>query len=170
METQPRKLEMAGGRLVMMPGGTNAHATIAGNILVALRTRLRGGHWRPYNSDFMVQLGPQDRFYPDASVACGETRDYTDHPVLVVEVLSPTTRRFDLQCQAAGLPASTRAAPHPSTSPKDEPRAWLYGPDGDEPVELAGTDAEVELPGLGLRPLAGALRGRHLRRNGGLKR
>ena len=38
---------------------------------------------------------------------------------------------------------------------QDEPRAWLYGPDGDEPVELAGTDVEVELPGLGLRlPLA----------------
>jgi Putative restriction endonuclease len=102
METQPRKLEMAGGRLVMMAGGSNPHATIATNTLAALHTRLRGGPCRPYNSDFMVQLGLQDRFYPDASVACGETRDYTDHPVLVVEVLSPTTRRFDLQVK---LPA-----------------------------------------------------------------
>jgi Uma2 family endonuclease len=154
METQPRKLEMAGGRLVMMAGGTNAHATIAGNLWAALRTRLRGGPCRPYNSDFMVQLGPQDRYYPDASVACGETRDYTDRPVLVVEVLSASTRRFDLQVK---LPAYLRAPGlrHILYLSQDEPRAWLYGPDGDEPAELAGLAAVVELPALGLRlPLA----------------
>src|SRR5205085_11321982 len=100
------------------------------------------------------RVGPQDRFDPEARRACGRTRDYTDSPGLGVEVPPPTTRRFDLQVK---LPAYVRAPGlrHILYLSQDEPQAWLYGPDGDEPVELAGTDAEVELPGLALRlPLA----------------
>ena len=157
METQPRKLEMAGGRLVLVPNGTNRQVTVAGNTLAALLVQLRGGPCRPYNSDFMVQLSPQDRFYPDASVACDEIRDYTDRPILVVEVLSEDTRRFDLRVK---LPVYLRTPDlrHALYLSQDEPRAWLYrpgAPEGDEPVELAGLEAAIELPDLGLRlPLA----------------
>ena len=35
MEHQPYKLEMTGGRLVMMAGGSNPHATIAGNVFAS---------------------------------------------------------------------------------------------------------------------------------------
>lgn len=152
MAGQPYKLEMTGGRLVMMAGGSNAHVTISGNVLVALRTRLRGGPCRPFGSDFLVEITPRDRFYPDASVACGETRDYTDRPVLVVEVLSPGTRGFDLRTK---LPAYLRkpGLAHVLYLSQDEPRAWLYRPtlpEGDEPLEFAGLAAEVPLPELGI--------------------
>lgn len=75
MERQPLRHEMVEARLVTMAGGSNAHATIAGNLLVALRARLRGGPCRPFGSDFMVERDPRNRLYPDVSVARGETRD-----------------------------------------------------------------------------------------------
>ena len=36
---------------------------------------------------------------------------------------------------------------------QDEPRAWLYRPtmaEGDEPIEVAGLEAEIALPELGI--------------------
>lgn len=152
MEHQPYRLEMAGGRLVMMAGGTNPHATVAGNAFAALRSKLRGSRCRPFNADFLVQLSPRDRFYPDTSVACGETRNYTDRPVMIVEVLSPSTKRFDLRVK---LPVYLRTPglAYVLYLSQDEPRAWLYRPtqpDGDEPIELAGPEAEIALPELGI--------------------
>src|SRR4051812_13122745 len=93
---QDYKYEMIEGRLVMMAGGTRRHATIAVNATITLGNRLLGKPCRVFNSDYLVQVARNNRYYPDVSVACGETRDYTDRPVLVVEVLSPTTRREDL--------------------------------------------------------------------------
>jgi Uma2 family endonuclease len=150
MEAQPRKLEMAGGRLVPVPDGTNRQVTVAGNTLTVLRAQLRGGLCLPFNSDFMVQAGPQDRFYRDVSVACGEIRDYTDRPVLVVEVLSESTCSFDLQVK---LPAYLQMPDlrYVLYLSQDEPRAWLYRPGRREPTELAGLEAVVDLPALGLR-------------------
>ena len=152
MEHQPYKLEMVGGRLVMMAGGINPHATIATNVLAALRTKLRGGTCRPFNGDFLVQISARDRFYPDATVACGETRNYTNRPVMVVEVLSPATKRFDLRVK---LPAYLRTPglAYVLYLSQDEPRAWLYrptAPEGDEPIEVAGIEVEVALPELGI--------------------
>ena len=152
MAAQPCKLEMTGGRLVMMAGGTNAHATIGGNVLTALRARLRGGPCRPFTSDFLVEITPRDRYYPDVTVACGETRDYTDRPAMVVEVLSEGTKRFDLRVK---LPVYLRqpGLAHVLYLSQDEPRAWLYRPglpDGDEPLEYAGLGAEIPLPDLGI--------------------
>ena len=91
MEAQPTKMEMIGGRLVMMAGGSNPHSIIATNTTTALQIQVRGTPCRPYNSDFMVEISSTDRYYPDATVACGETRNFTDRPVLVVEVLSKRT-------------------------------------------------------------------------------
>lgn len=93
---QDHKHEMIEGRLVMMAGGSRNHATIAVNATIALGTRLAGRPCRPYNSDFLVEGGNQNRYYPDVTVACGETRDFTDKPVLIIEVLSPSTMREDL--------------------------------------------------------------------------
>lgn len=157
MEEQPAKLEMAGGRLVMMAGGTNWHARIAGNTYVALDSRLRGGPCLPFNSDFMVQITPRDRYYPDVSVACHESRNYTDRPVMVVEILSDTTERFDFKTKLPaylGKPGLTYVL----YLSQDGAKAWLYRPgtsDADQPAEFAGLDAEVSLPELGLTlPLA----------------
>ena len=102
MATRPQKFEMVHSRLVLVTGASNAHVTIAVNVFVALRLALRGQRCRPYNSDFLVEIGPKHRFYPDVSVAYDETRDYSDRPVMVVEVLCENTEQFDYEVK---LPA-----------------------------------------------------------------
>jgi Uma2 family endonuclease len=149
---QDHKFEMIEGRLVMMAGGSRRHARIAVNTTSALNVRLAGGPCVTYNSDFLVEASGKNRYYPDVSVACGETRDFTDRPVLVVEVLSPDTQREDLgpklqnYLRMPGLRHLLYLWP-------DEPRArlWTLDEGGEaEPREIEGLDAVVELPGLGL--------------------
>ncbi len=153
MADQDRKYEMIAGRLVMMAGCSNAHVTIAGNALSALRGRLRGQPCRPYNSDFLVEVDASSRYYPDVTVACDETRDWTDRPAMVVEVLSPTTQRFDLTIKLdayQGLPGLLYLL----FVWQDQPHARLHHP-GEPPRDIVGLDAMIELPLLGLTlPLA----------------
>ena len=95
------KSEYLGGVVYAMGGGTNRHNQIATNVLGSLHARLRGHRCRAFNSDtkIRIRLPHELRFYyPDASVVCqpNPANDtYQDQPAVVVEVLSPSTRRID---------------------------------------------------------------------------
>lgn len=94
---QPMRYEYAGGVATMMTGGTLAHSTITMNIVFALREALRGTACRPFASDAKVIANGSVR-YPDVSVTCRPVEDRDDivpEPVLVVEVISPSTERED---------------------------------------------------------------------------
>ncbi len=97
----PTRREYVGGVPYAMAGASNAHNMIAANVLVALHTRLRGRSCRPFNSDTKVRirLPFELRFYyPDVSVTCRpnpQSDSFQDEPSMVVEVLSPETRRID---------------------------------------------------------------------------
>ena len=81
----------------MMPGGSAAHVTIAMSIGFALRDVLRGTGCRPFGSDMKVIANGTVR-YPDVSVTCRPIDDRDDRltePVVVIEVLSPSTERID---------------------------------------------------------------------------
>lgn len=100
--TSPIKHEYIGGVVHAMAGARNEHNHIVLNIVTALKIRLRGKPCQPWNSDtkIRIRLPSQFRFYyADASVIC-EPNDrkiaYQDKPVVVVEVLSRSTRRLDL--------------------------------------------------------------------------
>lgn len=147
---QEMKFEMTGGRLVMMAGASNPHTTIAVNVVSMLREQLRGRPCRPYNSDFMVQMAHSERYFPDASVACDETRDYTDRPMLVVEVLSPSTERFDRRVKLPKYLAA-RGLRYVLYVAQDRAHAELYRPDepdGDVPITMTSLDGGFELPEL----------------------
>ncbi|MCC7475486.1 MAG: Uma2 family endonuclease [Pirellulales bacterium] len=96
-----KKHEFLGGFLHAMAGGSNAHNLIATNVIGALHGRLRGKPCAAFNSDTKVRvfLPTSVRFYyPDASVVClpnGGEDSFQDRPVVVVEVLSKSTRRID---------------------------------------------------------------------------
>jgi Uma2 family endonuclease len=150
---QDYKFEMIEGRLVMMAGGTRRHATIAGNAFIALRLALSGKGCMPYNSDFLVQVGRANRYYPDVSVACGETRDFTDRPVLIIEVLSPTTQREDLGPKLRNY-LRVPGLRYVLYLWQDEVQArlWRSGEGGAaEPEEITDLEATIELPALELR-------------------
>jgi len=94
---QPERCEYAGGAVTMMTGGSAAHVTIALNLAMALRQALRGTGCRPFGSDMKVIANDTAR-YPDVSVTChpvGDRDDSISYPVLVIEVISPSTERED---------------------------------------------------------------------------
>ena len=98
-----RRFEYREGEIVCMSGGSVEHAAIARNIVSHLVTKVRGGSCRVYGSDLAVYVpGGHPYRYPDASVVCGETslqridgRDCLENPVLLVEVLSPSSADYD---------------------------------------------------------------------------
>ena len=94
---QPERYEFAHGVVTMTAGGSAAHVTIAMNLAFALRDALRGSGCRPFGSDMKVIANDTVR-YPDVSVVCQPVDDKDDRitePVVIIEVLSPTTERVD---------------------------------------------------------------------------
>ena len=97
---QTLKHEFVAGEVFAMAGGEDRNSTVALNIAIALRQHLRGSPCRVYGSDVKLSVEAADcYFYPDLMVTCSAT-DAADRlikrePVLVVEVLSPSTAAYD---------------------------------------------------------------------------
>ncbi len=100
-QQQTQRHEFVRGEVFAMAGGTDLHNETTGNLYVMLRQHLRGSPCRVYMADVKVRVETADcGFYPDVLVTCAEG-DRTDRcikraPLLVIEVLSPTTAVFDL--------------------------------------------------------------------------
>ena len=96
-----RKHEYIDGVVYAMVGASNSHNTIATNVTGLLHSQLRGKTCRVFNADakVRVRLPSGTRFYyPDASVVCQPNRPedtFNDAPVVIIEVLSESTRRTD---------------------------------------------------------------------------
>jgi Uma2 family endonuclease len=91
------KHEYDDGEVVAMSGASKNHERIKGNITAALHVHLRGKPCESFSSDLKVKVG-QYLFYPDTMVVCEDTSTheyYAETPVLIVEVLSKSTRRRD---------------------------------------------------------------------------
>ena len=94
---QEHRWEFDGFGPVAMTGGTMTHATIHGNLITGLNLRLRGGPCRGYGSDAKIEAAGSIR-YPDAFVACSPqpgAATLATNPVVVFEILSPSTSRTD---------------------------------------------------------------------------
>jgi Uma2 family endonuclease len=97
----PVKHEYLGGVVYAMAGALNAHNDISGNCFAFLHARLRGKRCRPYNSDTKVRIHLPNHlrfYYPEVMVVCRlnpRNDSFQDNPVILVEVLSRTTRRID---------------------------------------------------------------------------
>lgn len=96
------------GEIVCMSGGTDEHGAISSNIHGELYARLKGSNCQARTENTAVKNPLPPRLdwpllvYPDASVVCEPRRietvrgiDTLVNPVLVVEVLSPTTQHLD---------------------------------------------------------------------------
>lgn len=101
-EISSTKHEYLDGSVHAMAGATIRHNNIAGNCFASLHASLRGKTCQPFNSDTKVRIEFPDHtrfYYPDAMVVCQSNPD-TDHfqnlPVVIIEVLSDSTRRTDL--------------------------------------------------------------------------
>ena len=103
--TQERKAlhksEYLDGQIFAMSGASRAHSLITSNISNSLYNQLVGSDCEVHSSDMRVQPSPIAYFYPDVVVACGEPRfedevyDTLLNPIVIVEVLSPSTAAYD---------------------------------------------------------------------------
>lgn len=96
------KSEFVNGEIFAMGGASPRHVLIAGNTAAELRNRLKHTDCQVYSADLRVQAEARGAYhYPDVTVVCGRP-EYTDgqrdtvaNPLVVVEVLSPSTQTYD---------------------------------------------------------------------------
>ena len=88
------KHEYIDGHVYAMSGAHANHNRLTGNIHTAFNIHLKGKPCQPYASDMKVKVGSK-YFYPDVLVDCSNLSDdstFTETPILIVEVLSKSTR------------------------------------------------------------------------------
>ncbi len=94
-----QRYELVDGIPVAMAGARRRHDQIVVNALVALGGHLGVGPCRPFSGDTAIRISEYQVRYPDLGVDCGRFLDdelAADAPLMVLEVLSESTRAFDL--------------------------------------------------------------------------
>ncbi len=98
-EGQDGRWELVDGVVTMMVGVRRRHDRIAVNVVALLGDQLAGRTCEPFTSDTFIRIPGGNYRIPDAGVDCGEP-DADDRwaaePRLVIEILSPSTRTFDM--------------------------------------------------------------------------
>lgn len=96
--------EYRNGEIVPMPRGSLTHSRIGRNILTYLTYLLRDTKFEPINSNLRLWIPEHQRgVYPDVMVFEGEPQlndnrlDEVLNPILIVEVLSPSTADYNRQ-------------------------------------------------------------------------
>lgn len=94
--------EYVKGKIVAMSGASRAHNLISGNFFGELRNQLKGSGCESYANEMRVSTpSTLSYFYPDIVVVCDEPRFEDDvfdillNPIVLVEVLSPSTEAYD---------------------------------------------------------------------------
>lgn len=97
-----RKHEYYGGEVFAIAGASRRHALIVTNLVGELRQLLLRRPCEVYSTDLRLRVTPTGLFtYPDVMVVCGEPEfaaedpDTVVNPVLIIEVLSETTKNYD---------------------------------------------------------------------------
>jgi Uma2 family endonuclease len=94
------RYELINGDVYAMTGASDKHNKISINMAHELLTKLKAKESScfPYSADMKVKAN-NDFFYPDVMVVCDQQENdnayYKTNPVVIVEVLSPSTRRTD---------------------------------------------------------------------------
>jgi Uma2 family endonuclease len=164
-EGREGRYELARGRVMMMTGGSRAHALIVRRVANALERRLDAARWTILTSDFAVKVGPDTVRYPDvvADVGDGALNDLAaTAPGLIAEVLSPSSVTNDLGDKAGEYLHLASVSAYIVLS-QDEPKAWLWVrgqsgfPGGPEVIMAEGV---IRIPVLSIElPLAEVYRG-----------
>lgn len=96
------KHEYYQGEVFAMSGASYKHNRICVRLLVGLNTKLKGKKCEPLGSDMRLHIPENTLYtYPDVTVYCGEVEitgqpfDTAMNPVLVIEVLSKSTKNYD---------------------------------------------------------------------------
>lgn len=90
------------GRMYAMAGGYRNHQRLKDRLAFSLNKRFENGPCEAGTSDLRVSVAHNGLYtYPDVFVLCGEAKLLDGHndtllnPVLIAEILSPSTERYD---------------------------------------------------------------------------
>jgi Uma2 family endonuclease len=96
------KSEFLNGEIFAMAGGSREHNRIKENLVGELFGRLKGGPCQTFSSDQRVLVEATGLYtYPDVVILSGQgtydpaDRDTLTNPIALIEVLSPSTERYD---------------------------------------------------------------------------
>jgi Uma2 family endonuclease len=167
VQTQERRYELKDGQVVMQAGSTKRHSWITGRFVSLLITRLDPSIWAVGPTDIAIEIGPDIR-YPDVVVERihdDGTALSTDRPVVLVEVLSPSSVVTDMSVKLTEYSSLASLEAYIVAS-QEEPRCWVWQRGGEErsfpqkPEEIAGRDTSIVITALGISlPLAEIYRG-----------
>lgn len=152
------KSEHYNGRIFAMSGGSRQHDWIISQLSVLIGQHLRGKGCRWYTANMRVLAQPSGLITsPDLSVVCGPPRFADPHvdtlvnPVLLVEVLSPSTEDSDRGRKAAmyrqipplqELLLIEQQSYAVALYRRNPDGTWLF-------IEVAGLDASIEQTSIG---------------------
>lgn len=96
------KSEYLSGHIYVMAGASREHNLITVNISGELRAQLKGRPCETYVNDMRLKVSSTGLYtYPDVAVVCDDPRFEDNHldtllnPLVLVEVLSPSTEAYD---------------------------------------------------------------------------
>ena len=155
-EQSPYRHEYVNGAVYAMSGASLAHNRIAQELVVALRSHLRGGPCEPFFLEAKLEIrAGRDRimYYPDVMVSC-RPEDRTDqsvrNPKLVVEILSKSTQHIDRREKAMTY-QRVEAIEEYVLIAQQQPRVIAHRrAEGWRPMLSSGIDARVDFRSIGL--------------------
>lgn len=92
------KHEYIYGEVYAMAGTSDRHNRIAGNMFSKIDNHLGDSECETFIESVKLKADAQTFYYPDVMVACDrspESAYYREEPILVIEILSPSTERTD---------------------------------------------------------------------------
>jgi Uma2 family endonuclease len=152
------KYEYFDGEVFAMAGGSPNHARLGFDIGTLFSQKLRGRGCEAFNSDMRVKVPDARPYrYPDVSVVCGEPvfeelngQEMLVNPVLIVEILSPSTAAYDLKDKFIAYQSIdsfreylvvSQDRPYVIQHIRQSKKRWLR-------IDIEGLDAEVALESI----------------------
>ena len=151
--------EYFAGEMFAMAGGSFRQSLIKLNVGAEFRSALKGKTFIACDSDLRIKVSASGLYtYPDASVICepvefeDEHRDTVLNPVLLVEVLSPSTeaydrgKKFEHYRRISSLRdylLISQDAPHIEHFHRNENQTWTL-------TDINGMEAKVDIASLGI--------------------
>ncbi|HKC66066.1 MAG TPA: Uma2 family endonuclease [Pyrinomonadaceae bacterium] len=157
------RYEYWNGEVFCMSGVSEEHAEIETNLIVSLKSKLRGRGCRVFPANMRIKVPSMAPYrYGDLSALCGEAQfeeiggvDALTNPSLIVEVLSESTEAYDRGkkfTQYKSIPSFgeyllvDQNRPHITHLVKQADSSWIYNEYNDLVSVVKLTSLNCELP------------------------
>lgn len=155
-QERPGRYELFRGEVFPMSPETTGHVKIKGAVYRALYAAVSESGCPCYvlSDGVTVRVDNKTAYEPDAMVYCGPERAFSDievpDPVILVEVLSPSTRQFDASIKLSGYFRLPSVAHYLIVDPAEPMIVHHSRKPGDDIVTRVVTEGVIQLdpPGL----------------------